>query len=162
MGSKKGTLAVNEIEDALLLKLRTRVVRVTGDEDLAQEACIDLLHADLNTKPIEFIIRDLVKKYRSKSFRKKRTRREVPVSELLGDGDAGGSEDFLDSLVDQAAREGVNLLERAPESLRPALEWLELGYSVDEAARLCGISYDALRWRFHYHIKKLLRTSHTG
>lgn len=151
---------MNTIPDEVLEALRKRVVKTTGSEDHAQDACIDLLFADLDAKPLNYIVGDLVKKYRSKAFRQKRNRKEIPVSELVSDGSSESNDDFLDGLVKHDSRLAIDIKDHVPDSLRPAIGWLELGCSLEETARLCGISYDSLRWRFHYHIKKLLRASH--
>lgn len=152
---------MNEVPDSILNSLRNRIIRTIGSEDYAQDACIELLTMDISQKPIDHLVSNLVRKYKNRWFRKMKTRREIPVSEILKNSPGANSEDFLDSLVDWQQRKGIDIKEHIPASLRKAIEFLELGFSLEEAARQCGITYDALRWRFHYYIKKILRTSQT-
>lgn len=139
---------MNDVSDELILSLRSRVLRTTGVDDYAQEACIDLLYTDLTAKPLEYIISDLVNKYKKKAARAKKRRREIAVSELLSKHNDADHLGFLDSLQEGAsAPEAEPDRNRVPDNLRPLFDWVLLGYPLEIAAKLSGISYDAARKR---------------
>ncbi len=146
------------LDDSLILAVRKRVYASTGSDDLAQEACIELLNIDLDSKPIDYIIADLVKKYRRKLFYGRKMRREIPVSELVNPFNRDeSSEDFIDGLTVMPIQRHLDIEKHIPDNLKEAVRWLTLGYTLEESARQCGISYEALRKRFFRVMSQLAK-----